>query len=309
MIRAEGICVRRGGRGRPAGEVLRGVSLALGSGELVAVLGRPGSGKTTLLEGLAGLLPLSRGRVELRTGAGAWSWEAGREPPAAARRACGLLFQYPERQLVGRTPREDACWGLGGADPEAAAREGLLRAGVPEELWGAAVERLSRGEKRRVALAGILARRPEVLLLDEPSVGLDPEGQRLVWEEVAAFRATGGAVVVATHWPEALLPVASRVLCLDGGEERFQGTPAELLAAAGRDAGLRGLLPFAWRLGLALGAEGPLPAEARPWGEAAREWLRDAGRVPLPAGQPPETTPCSAAQTADTSSRRPSSRS
>lgn len=310
VIRAEGVGVRRRARDRAVVNALEGVSLGLGPGELLAVLGRPGSGKTTLLECLAGLVPLSRGRVAVRAGGGTWSWGPGEEPPAGSRRSTGLLFQYPERQLVGRTPLEDVAWGLAGTDVEGAARAGLVRAAVPARLWTCPVEQLSRGEKRRVALAGVLARGPDVLFLDEPSVGLDPEGQRLVWEEVASFRETGGAVLVATHWPEPILSAATGVLCLDAGTSRFQGSPCALMAAATRDEQLRGLLPFSWRLGLALGAGGSTPSpEAPRWEDAARRWLREVEGVPLSGGQPPETAPCSASQIAETSSRSPSSRS
>jgi energy-coupling factor transport system ATP-binding protein len=309
VIRAEAVGVRRTARDKAAVDALEGVSLGLAAGELLAVLGRPGSGKTTLLECLAGLVPLSRGRVEIRRGGGGWAWGPGEAPPAAARRSVGLLFQYPERQLVGRTPLEDVAWGLRGPEAERAAKDGLVRAGVPERLWEVPVEHLSRGEKRRVALAGVLARQPDFLSLDEPSVGLDPEGQRLVWEEVAAFRASGGAVLVATHWSEPALSVATRVLCLDAGRPRFHGPPCALMAAAARDAHLRGLLPFSWRLGLALSSEGSTPPGGHRWGDAARRWLREVGRVPLPDGQPLETTSCRASQTAETSPRSPASRS
>lgn len=301
MIRGERLAVRRSTRTGSWVAALEDVTLALGPGELLAVLGRPGSGKTTLLECLAGLLPLHGGRVEIRGGEGThWSWSAGQAPPREAGRAAGLLFQYPEKQLVGRTPLEDVAWGLGGtlpfqgADRADAAREGLARAAVPESHWGVPVAKLSRGEKRRVALAGVLARRPEVLLLDEPSVGLDPHGQSLVWEEVASFRAGGGAVLVATHWPDPLLPLATRVLCLHAGRPRFYGAPGSLLLAASGDPALRELLPWSWRLAAALHTEGPLPAGAEEWGEAVRQWLEEDAGFPAGPDQPAETA-CSRA--------------
>ncbi|MBE0618524.1 MAG: ATP-binding cassette domain-containing protein, partial [Proteobacteria bacterium] len=108
------------------------VTCALGPGELMVILGRPGAGKTTLLECLVGLLPLSRGRVELRGVGAGCSWGREEEPPPIARRLAGLLFQYPERQLVGRTPVEDVAWGLGGSAESDLARESLRLAAVPE---------------------------------------------------------------------------------------------------------------------------------------------------------------------------------
>lgn len=295
MIRGEGLGVRRGNRAGGWIAALEDVTFTLGSGELLVVLGRPGSGKTTLLECLAGLLPLHRGRVEIRGGEGArCSWTSGEVPPREAGRAAGLLFQYPERQLVGRTPLEDVSWGLGGRGSFGkgkggdAAREALVRAAVPESLWEMPVANLSRGEKRRVALAGVLARDPKVLLLDEPSVGLDPHGQHLVWEEVASFRAEGGAVLVATHWPEPLLPLATRVLCLSAGRPLLCGAPAALLGAAASDPALRELLPWSWRLAAKLDREGPLPAAAEGWGESLRKWLREEAGLSRESGQPAE---------------------
>ncbi|MBE0618774.1 MAG: AAA family ATPase, partial [Proteobacteria bacterium] len=149
-----------------------------------------------------------------------------------------------------------------------------------ERVWALPVDRLSRGEKRRVALAGVLARRPEMLLLDEPSVGLDPEGQALVWKEVASFRARGGAVLVATHWPEPALAEASEVLCLDRGRPAFRGSPAQLVGAASASLELRELLPFSWRLAAALDAQPDHVAGGRGWEAPARWWLREIGRVP-----------------------------
>lgn len=295
MIRGEGLGVRRANRAGAWVTALEDVTVTVGSGELLVVLGRPGSGKTTLLECLAGLLPLYRGRVEIWDGEGPRrSWTSGRAPPREVGRTVGLLFQYPERQLVGRTPLEDVAWGMGGRAPGGqvngadAAHQALARAAVPEPLWEAPVAHLSRGEKRRVALAGLLARRPKVLLLDEPSVGLDPHGQHLVWEEVAGFRAEGGAVVVATHWPEPLLPLATQVLCLSAGRPLLCGVPAELLGAAGPDPALRALLPWSWRLAAKLKTQGTLPAAAEVWGDVLRKWLRDEEGLPAPSGQPAE---------------------
>jgi len=253
--------VERRPRGSAPRTALAGIDLEAGPGELVLVLGRPGAGKTTLLEALAGLLPLQEGDVTLSGGdRGSCRWGGGVSAPGGVRDYVGLLFQFPERQFVGRTAREDLLWGdpaRGGGTHAAAALE---RAGLPERLLDLPLARLSRGEKRRVALAEVLARRPRVLLLDEPAVGLDPEGQALVWEEVAAYRRRGGAVVLATHWPDSALPQADRVLCLEEGRPLFRGAPAALLEAAWATPALRGLLPFAWRLRIALESGADLPA-------------------------------------------------
>ena len=242
MIRARDVSVVREGPGRPPVRALRGVSVAVGGREVLAVLGPTGSGKTTLIEALAGLCPLSGGRVETARA----SWGAGEVPPADVRRGIGTLFQMPERQLFGATALEDVSWGLGPGGRERAGRA-LERVGVGRDLWGMPLAVLSRGERRRVALAVALVREPRVLLLDEPLAGLDPGGQKLLWEELEGFVAgQGGAVVITSHWPEEVLPRAHRVLCLDRGEARFVGTPGEFLAAARRRAELARLLPRVW---------------------------------------------------------------
>lgn len=313
MIEASRVSVVRSAPGRSQVAALSGVCLRLAAGELGLILGVPGSGKTTLLEALAGVLPVSGGEVALGDAGGTvWRWGAGAKAPREARRAAGLLFQYPERQLFGKTALEDVSWGLGEGGA-ARAEEALARVDLPPEFYECPVGRLSRGEKRRVALAGVLAREPGVLLLDEPSVGLDARGRALLWREIDAYRRErGAAVVVATHWPEPLLALADRVLCLKGGEMGFWGAPPALLAAAEADPELGGLLPFSDRLRLALRgavARAGAGAPARPsWVEAATLWFaRSGGREGGAVAYPTEAD--KASKTAATSSRSPSSRS
>ncbi len=273
MLRARDLRVVRRAPGRGEVAALCGVSVSVAAGELVAVLGAPGSGKTTLLEALAGLVAPEAGEVALGKDGSHLCWGAGEAPPASARRRIGFLFQEPERQLFGATAAEDVGWGLGSAGGDLA-RNALARAGLAPDLWEAPLASLSRGERRRVALAGVLVREPRVLLLDEPAVGLDPAGQALLWQEVDRYRTQrGAAVVVATHRPDEVLARAARVLCLDAGRFAFQGAPDELLPAARRDPSLAGLLPARWRLRLALAAA-PDEAPGGPsWARAALAWL------------------------------------
>lgn len=271
MIGAQDLRVERAAPGRDAVCSLRGVSLALEPGHLGLVLGRSGAGKTTLLEVLAGLVGVSAGAVTFSLPSGRWCWGPGEPAPPEARRRICLLFQYPERQLFGATALEDVAWGAGA---EEAAERSLARVELRPELWRAPLRRLSRGEKRRVALAGVLAREPEALLLDEPAVGLDPEGQALLWREVEAYRRErGAAVLVATHWPEPLLGRAQDVLCLEAGAPVFAGPVAGLPEAARREPDIAGLLPFAWRLRLALEAGSSPPGAPQAWVDEARNWL------------------------------------
>ncbi len=234
VIRAENVWVLRRSVGRAPVWALRGVGFSVLRGEFVALLGDVGAGKTTLLEILAGLLVPRRGSVEWRLVGGAQRvWKPGSPPPRLEGRV-GLLFQNPENQLFGATALEDVAWGLRADDaPEDRARAALTEAGLAPALWRAPLHRLSRGERRRVALAGVLARGPEVLLLDEPLAALDLEGQERMWRLVEAFRVrTGGGVVVASHWPAEVLPRADRVVCLAAGEVVFSGPAQEVLRAA-----------------------------------------------------------------------------
>ncbi len=274
LIRARGLTVMRGSPGQGRRAAVRGVDVDLGPGQLLLVLGRPGAGKTTLLECMAGLVAPDEGEVQWGTGT-----------PAQARP--GILLQFPERQLVGDSPLGDVTWGLGpGERAREAAAEALTRVGLPTALWNEGLGRLSRGEKRRVALAGVLARRPSSLLLDEPAVGLDPEGAARLWSEVTEYRSeTGAGVVVATHWPDALLGAADGVLCLDRGGVIFVGSAGGLLQQATVSPVLRGLLPLFDRLRMAvLGEEGEAAGTVA-WVRAARRILAESS--PCPGAQAP----------------------
>ncbi len=249
MIRAENLWVARRSFGRAPVHALKGVDFSVSRGEFVALFGDVGAGKTTLLETLAGLLCPEQGFVEWRLRDGKQRvWKPGLAPPRFGGRV-GLLFQNPEKQLFGATALEDVAWGLRtDGDPQDRAQAALAEAGVAPDLWRAALHRLSRGERRRVALAGVLAREPDVLLLDEPLAALDLEGQDRMWRLVETFRLrTGGGVVVASHWPDDVLPRADRVVCLVAGEVAFSGPPGDFLRAAAHQEALGQFLGLAMR--------------------------------------------------------------
>ncbi len=214
-----------------AAVALDAVSLTLSRGDLVVVLGPTGSGKTTLLRAAAGLLSVSRGRVEI-DGLPA----SGR---GSARGAVGLLFQRPESQFFSLSVAEDCAFGprnLGRTPDEALedARDALSAVGLdpvtfgPREPWS-----LSGGEARRAAFAGVLAMHPRYLLLDEPTAGLDAEGRRSVCEAIESARA-GAGVLVVTHDAEMFLDSADRVLVLRAGRPVFDGDVPALLEALPR---------------------------------------------------------------------------
>jgi len=276
LIRARELTVLRGSPEEGRRAAVRGVDVDLGPGQLLLILGRPGAGKTTLLECMAGLLAPDEGEVQ---------WGTGTTALAPVR--SGILLQCPERQFVGNSPLEDVAWGLGPEEKaREAAAEALTRVGLPTARWNDRLARLGRGEKRRVALAGVLARRPSLLLLDEPAIGLDPDGAARLWSEVREYRSeTGAGVVVATHWPDSLLGAADGVLCLDRGVVTFVGSVAEFLEQATVSPALRGLLPLFERLRMGvLGGAGEA-GDAAAWVRAARRIL--ARSSPCPQAQAP----------------------
>lgn len=238
--------------------VLRDVRLAIAPGERVALLGGNGAGKTTLLRAAMGLVPVRGGRVEI---GGA---RVGR-PADAVRGGAGLLFQDPADQLLAPTVLEDVMIGprhagAAAVDARRRAEEALAATGIAP-LAGRAVEALSSGERKRAGLAGVLALRPSLLLLDEPTAGLDPAGELAVARLLAEVsRARGAALLAATHAVDVAPLFASRAVVL--GEGR-------VLA----DAPLRDVLE-----------DGALLARAglrAPWISAAWAALRGPGPAPL----------------------------
>jgi cobalt/nickel transport system ATP-binding protein len=190
---------------------LDGIALSLAAGERVALVGLNGSGKTTLLMALVGLVP-HRGEIRI------CGERLSRRSAPRLRRRVGFLFNVPEDQLLLPTVIEDVAFGLvrdGAAAPAAAERalEALARLGVAH-LAEEPVHHLSHGQKLRVALAGALATEPPLLLLDEPTAGLDPPGRSALTELLAGL---ASAQLIATHDLELAEHLCSRVLLLEGG--------------------------------------------------------------------------------------------
>jgi cobalt/nickel transport system ATP-binding protein len=213
----------------PQGPVaLEGISFTLAAGESVGVVGPNGAGKTTLFLCLSGVLPA---RAEaLRVG--------GLDPRDPAQRRqlparVGIVFQNSDDQLFNATVFDDVAFGplnldLPAEEVRRRVTEALKRVGM-EGQDNRVPFHLSGGEKRRVALAGVLAMRPGVLLLDEPSMYLDPRGRR---ELIALLHALGGTRMIAAHDLEMVLETCGRVLLLDGGRLIADGPPRDLLADA-----------------------------------------------------------------------------
>ena len=286
---------------------LQGINLKIDPGECVGILGPTGSGKSTLLQHLAGLLEPTGGRVWLD---GVAAHE--RTPAARARkRQVGLAFQYPEDQIFEQTVFREVAFGprnLGLKDAQVAARVrwALDMVGLGSSaMEGRVPFTLSGGEIRRVALAGILSLHPEVLILDEPTAGLDPRGQRELLARVLAWQQqTHMTLILVSHALDELPRLVERVVVLNRGQVIADGpvrqvlSDGALLRAAGLDVPQPvALLHALQKAGWAVRADRLLPEEAA--GEIARAWKQRSGeprprssseilRVPR---EPEEATP------------------
>jgi energy-coupling factor transport system ATP-binding protein len=210
-------------------EALRGVSLAVEPDEVLGIVGGTGSGKSTLVQHLNLLLTPTSGEV-LVDGADARTLKKGE-----LRRRVGLVFQFPEAALFAPTVEEDVAFaprrlGLDEEEVRTRVRETLELLGA-WHLAGRSPFALSGGEKRRVAIAGVLAMGPEVLVLDEPTAGLDPATRAELLDVVRGLRRGGTSVVMVSHYLDEIGEVADRVCVLEGGEVRAIGPAEEVFYA------------------------------------------------------------------------------
>ncbi|MDD3242476.1 MAG: ATP-binding cassette domain-containing protein [Eubacteriales bacterium] len=213
-------------------QALRGVSLRMEAGEVLGVMGHTGCGKSTLIQLLAGLLVPTHGRVLLD----GQDINAPGCDRAALRARVGLVFQYPECQLFEITVAKDVTFGLKHSGLSPAQKEERVRAAL--ETVGFSYERmgaqsplaLSGGEKRRVAIAGVLAARPEILIFDEPIAGLDPMGRERFLALVRRLNAQGTSIVLVSHNADALAQCADRLLVLKDGCVALEGTAEQVFA-------------------------------------------------------------------------------
>jgi energy-coupling factor transport system ATP-binding protein len=207
-------------------EALRGVSLGVEPGEVLGIVGGTGSGKSTLVRHMNRLLVPSSGEV-LVDGVDVTTFKK-----SELRRRVGLVFQFPEAALFAPTVEEDVAFaprrlGLDGEQVRERVRGSLRMLGA-EGLAGRQPFALSGGEKRRVAIAGVLAMGPEVLVLDEPTAGLDPATREELLALIRRLREAGVSVVLVSHDLDEVAEVADRICALDDGRVRAIGTPAEV---------------------------------------------------------------------------------
>ena len=213
---------------------LNDVSFSVERGEFVGIIGHTGSGKSTLIQHLNGLLKPTAGSV-LLDGKDIWS---SKKLTRESRFRVGLVFQYPEYQLFEETVYKDIAYGpknmhLSKEEIDHRVREAAGFVGLTEEQLEASPFELSGGQKRRVAIAGVIAMEPEVLILDEPTAGLDPEGREDVLSNIEAYRqAKNATVMMVSHSMTDVARLTERLLVMNGSHLAMDGTPAEVFSRA-----------------------------------------------------------------------------
>jgi energy-coupling factor transport system ATP-binding protein len=245
-------------------QALHEVNLAIGDGEFWGIIGATGSGKSTLIQHMNGLLKPTTGQVLVDgENLSKRSFDLKR-----LRQKVGLVFQYPEHQLFGETVFEDIAFGprnmvLPAAVVKARVERAMERVGLDPALQSRSPFALSGGQARRVAIAGVLAMEPRVLILDEPTAGLDPRGREEILNLIRDFGAQGTTVILVSHSMDDVAHLAEKVLVMHQGRVHMLGTPASLFA---RRADLEAIglgVPAAARLVDALNQRGwNLPAGA-----------------------------------------------
>lgn len=241
---------------------IQNITMTIADGELLALIGHTGSGKSTLAQHLNALLTPTTGRV-LLDGKDINLSEASKK---AARFHVGLVFQYPEHQLFEETVVKDIGFGpknMGMSPPEidARVRGAMDMVGLPyDEIGHKSPFELSGGQMRRVALAGVLAMRPRILVLDEPTAGLDPRARDYLLKDVQRLHNEGTTVVMVSHSMDDVARLATRVVVLERGEIAMSGSPREIFGQVERLTGMGLDVPAVSRLAHKLRAEGlPIP--------------------------------------------------
>ena len=206
---------------------MKGVDLDIWQGEFIGIIGHTGSGKSTLIQHLDGLIRATGGELFFQ---GENIYQEGYSMKTL-RQQVGLVFQYPEHQLFEADVLSDVCFGpknQGLSDEECRqrAKEALQMVGFPETLYNASPFDLSGGQKRRVAIAGVLAMRPKVLVLDEPTAGLDPKGRDDILDQIALLqKTTHMTVILVSHSMEDVARYVDRIIVMNRGEKIFDDTP------------------------------------------------------------------------------------
>ena len=235
-----------------------GISLTIEPGQLVGIIGHTGSGKSTFIQHLNALLQPTAGKVYC----GGKDINADKYSRKAVKAQVGLVFQYPEYQLFEETVYKDIAFGprnmkLGEDEIDARVREAADFAGVDEELFERSPLELSGGQKRRVAIAGVIAMRPGVLVLDEPTAGLDPEGCRQILANIMRYKEkTGSSVLIVSHNMDDVARLAERILVFSNGGIVMDGRPDEVFSQPEKLMEIGLSVPHATEIAMALRAHG-----------------------------------------------------
>ncbi|MET3291469.1 energy-coupling factor transporter ATPase [Brevibacillus fluminis] len=226
------------GKGTPFEKrALSDISLTIPSGAYVGIIGQTGSGKSTLIQHLNGLLLPTSGSIRV----GDWEITPGTKLTPAFRRHIGIVFQYPEHQLFEETIAKDVAYGpmqfgVPAAETEQRVEQALATVGLSyAEMKDRSPFRLSGGQMRRVAIAGVLAMEPSVLVLDEPTAGLDPAGRQAILEAIYDIHKERRlTTIMVTHSMEEAARYADWLIVMAGGQIALQGTPQDVFADSDR---------------------------------------------------------------------------
>ncbi len=208
---------------------LKDINLEIPDGQFLGIIGHTGSGKSTLIQHFNGLITATSGHIYYN-GEDIYSKDYDIR---ALRAKVGLVFQYPEHQLFEIDVISDVCFGpknMGLSDEEARKRavEALEAVGVDKSQYKKSPFELSGGQKRRVAIAGVLAMHPEVLILDEPTAGLDPRGRSEILDGIAMLHRQGMSIILVSHSMEDVAKYVERLVVIDDGRKVYDGTPREV---------------------------------------------------------------------------------
>ena len=210
-------------------KALDDVSLTINKGEFIGIIGHTGSGKSTLIQHFNGLEKATGGTIYFN-GQDIYDKDFNMK---SIRSKVGLVFQYPEHQLFETTVLEDVKFGpknlgLSKLEVDLRAFEAIKQVGLPEKCYDDSPFELSGGQKRRVAIAGVLAMKPEILILDEPTAGLDPRGRDEILDQIAKLHKEGLTVILVSHSMEDVAKYADRIIAMNDGKVAFDGTPKEV---------------------------------------------------------------------------------
>lgn len=208
-------------------QALKDINLEIHDGEFIGLIGHTGSGKSTLIQHLNGLIRATEGKIYYND----QDIYASDYRMTDLRSHVGLVFQYPEHQLFEMTVLKDVCYGpknLGLSDDEAKkrAKEALTMVSIAEKEYEKSPFELSGGQKRRVAIAGVLAMHPDILVLDEPTAGLDPKGRNDILDQISSLhKQTGITVILVSHSMEDVAKYVDRIIVMNRGQVFMDGTP------------------------------------------------------------------------------------